>query len=197
MDKYRLCKSDSSFEARRFRAWELKQLGWKQKDIAAALDVTAGAVSQWLKRAREEGVESLRRRVAPGSAPRLSDAQRAQLPPLLSQGAEAYGFRGAVWTRGRVAEVIRQEFGVTYDVSHVGRILRACGWSLQKPARRAKQRDEAAIRAWKEDRWPEVEKKPQLRGALACSWTSRDFVLCLRWYAPGRPKGTPLSCASG
>jgi transposase len=160
MDKYRLRKNDSSFEARRFRAWELKQQGWKQSTIARALGVTPGAVSQWLKRAREEGVESLRRRVGSGSPPRLSAAQRAQLPALLAQGAEAYGFRGALWTRARVAEVIRREFGVTYDPSHVGRILRACGWSLQKPARRAKQRDEAAIRAWKAARWPEVEKKP-------------------------------------
>jgi transposase len=160
MDKHRLRKTDSGFEARRFRAWELKQQGWKQNVIAAALDVTPGAVSQWLKRAREEGVESLRRQVAHGAVPRLSIAQRVQLPQLLTQGAEAYGFRGAVWTRGRVAEVIRREFGVTYDVSHVGRILRACGWSLQKPARRAKQRDEAAIRVWKEEHWPEVEKKP-------------------------------------
>jgi len=160
MDKYRLHKNDRSFEARRFRAWELKQQGWKQNAIARALGVTPGAVSQWLKRAREEGIESLRRRLGSGSPPRLSAAQRAQLPQLLAQGAEAYGFRGALWTRARVAEVIRREFGVRYEVSQVGRILRACGWSLQKPARRSKQRNEEAIRAWQEERWPEVEKKP-------------------------------------
>ena len=160
MEKYRLRKTDSSFEARRFRAWELKQQGWKQSVIAQALGVTPGAVSQWLKRAREEGPESLRCRVGSGPPPRLSAAQRAQLPQLLLRGAEAYGFRGALWTRARVAEVIRREFGVTYHVSHVGRILRACGWSLQKPVRRARQRDEEAIRTWKEERWPEVEKKP-------------------------------------
>ena len=160
MDKYRLHKNDRSFEARRFRAWELKQQGWKQNAIARALGVTPGAVSQWLKRAREEGIESLRRRLGSGSPPRLSAAQRAQLPQLLAQGAEAYGFRGALWTRARVAEVIRREFGVRYEVSQVGRILRACGWSLQKPARRARQRNEEAIRAWQEERWPEVEKKP-------------------------------------
>ena len=160
MEKYRLRKTDSSFEARRFRAWELKQQGWKQSVIAQALGVTPGAVSQWLKRAREEGPESLRRRVGSGSPPRLSAAQRSQLPQLLLRGAEAYGFRGALWTRARVAEVIRREFGVTYSVSQVGRILRACGWSLQKPIRRARQRDEEAIRAWKEERWPAVEKKP-------------------------------------
>jgi transposase len=160
MEKYRLRKTDSSFEARRFRAWELKQQGWKQSAIAQALGVTPGAVSQWLKRAREEGLDSLRRRVGSGSPPRLSAAQRSQLPQLLLRGAEAYGFRGALWTRARVAEVIRREFGVTYNVSHVGRILRVCGWSLQKPVRRARQRDEEAIRAWKEERWSEVEKKP-------------------------------------
>lgn len=160
MDQYRLRKTDSAFEARRFRAWELKQQGWKQVTIAQALGVTSGAVSQWLKRAREEGPESLRRRVGAGPHARLSAEQRAQLPALLSRGAEAYGFQGAVWTRGRVAEVIRRELGVSYDPAHVGRILRACGWSLQKPVRRAKQRDENAIRTWVQERWPEVEKKP-------------------------------------
>jgi transposase len=160
MDKYRLRKNDSSFEARRFRAWELKQEGWKQSAIAQALGVTPGAVSQWLKRAREEGVESLRRRVGSGTPPRLGVAERARLPHLLAQGAEAYGFRGALWTRARVAEVIQREFGVRYDPSHVGRILRGCGWSLQKPTRRARQRDEEAILAWREECWPEAEKKP-------------------------------------
>ena len=160
MDKYRLSKKDSSLEARRFRAWELKQQGWSQSDIARALGVTPGAVSQWMKRVREEGPDGLKRRVAPGPTPRLSAEQRAQLPQLLEKGAEAYGFRGAVWTRARVAKVIEREFGVTYEVSHVGRILRACGWSVQKPVRRANQRDEEAIRAWKEERWPQVEKKP-------------------------------------
>jgi transposase len=164
MEEYRLRKTDSSFEARRFRAWELKQQGWKQSLIAKALGVTPGAVSQWLKRAREEGVESLRRRLGTGAPRRLKTEERAKLPQLLAQGAEAYGFQGEVWTRGRVAEVIWREFGVRYDPSHVGRILRACGWSRQKPIRRAKQRDEEAIRAWREERWPPtrsgVEKKP-------------------------------------
>ena len=132
MDKYRLHKTDSSFEARRFRAWELKQQGWKQSVIAQALGVTPGAVSQWLKHAREEGSESLRCRPGSGPPPRLSAAQRAQLPQLLARGAEAYGFRGALWTRARVAEVIQREFGVRYDLSPVGRILRACGWSARR-----------------------------------------------------------------
>lgn len=53
-------------EARRIRAYELRQAGWKQKDIAVALGVTKGAVSQWMSRARQGGVEALRRHPAPG-----------------------------------------------------------------------------------------------------------------------------------
>src|SRR6476646_9389931 len=94
-------------EGRRRRAWELKEQGWKQQDIAAALGVTPGAVSQWLKRARERGIEDgLRRHPGPGRRPRLTAEQRAQLPALVERGPEAYGFRGQIWTCKRVAEVI-------------------------------------------------------------------------------------------
>src|SRR6478672_11920683 len=93
-------------EGRRRRAWELQQQGWKQQDIAAALGVTPGAVSQWLTRARTEGVEALRRHPAPGPTPKLSADQLEQIPMLLAPGPEAYGFRGQVWTCRRVGEVI-------------------------------------------------------------------------------------------
>ena len=146
-------------EGRRLRALELKEQGWTQRAIAQALGVTEGAVSQWMKRARTEGVQGLYRRLAPGRTPKVNAEQRAQLPSLLARGAEAYGFRGDVWTRKRVAAVIRQEFGIDVSLPTVGRLLRDCGWSLQKPVRRAKQRNEAAIRAWQEERWPAVEKK--------------------------------------
>lgn len=149
-------------EYRRFRARELHQeKGWSQRQIAKALGVTQGAVSQWIKRAREGGVEALRRRKAPGAQPHLTAAQKAQLPRLLKRGAEAYGFRGDVWTRARVAQVIKSEFGVIYTPRHVGRILDDLDWSRQKPVIRASQRDEEAIQRWIEERWPEIQKKPQ------------------------------------
>src|ERR671927_1534794 len=138
-------------EGRRLRALELKEQGWKQTQIADALGVTEGAVSQWMKRAREQGVEGLRHKPPPGATPRLSEDERARLPELLARGAQAHGFRGEVWTCARVAEVIRKEFGVSYHPAHVGRLLRALGLSLQKPMRRANQRDEEAIRRWKEE----------------------------------------------
>ena len=97
-------------EGRRLRAWDLHQQGWKQKDIATALGVSAGAVSQWLKRGRTGGVEQLRRQPPPGAQPRLSLEQLTKLRDLLAQGAEAFGFIGEVWTSKRSVAVINELF---------------------------------------------------------------------------------------
>ena len=122
-------------EWRRRRAWALHQEGWSGRAIAKALGVTPGAVSQWLKRAREGGVQAL-----------------------------AYGFLGDVWTSKRVAAVIQQEFGVGYHRAHVSRLLRQIGWSVQKPIQRALQRDEQAIAQWTHERWPVLQAKPKASG---------------------------------
>ncbi len=145
-------------EARRLQAWRLKQQGWAQRQIATALGVSEGAVSQWMKRGREGGSEALRHRPPPGARCRLTDAQLAGLPALLQHGPEAYGFRGQLWTRGRIAAVIRAKFGVSYHPRHVGRLCKAIRWSPQKPARRARQRDEAAIAQWHDETWPAIKR---------------------------------------
>src|SRR5918911_1339115 len=110
-------------EWRRLRAWELHQTGWQGRQIAQALGVTEGAVSQWLKRAREQGPAALHHRMPPGPSPKLTAEQREQLPSLLAHGAEAYGFLGELWTTKRVATVIQREFGVRYHPAHVSRLL--------------------------------------------------------------------------
>ena len=145
-------------EARRFQAWHLKQHGWSQRQIAEALGVSEGAVSQWMTRARQGGSEALRHRPPPGAPRRLSAEQLAQLPELLHRGPEAYGFRGQLWTRGRIAAVIRVAFGISYHPRRVGRVCQAIRWSPQKPARQARQRNEAAIRRWREETWPALKR---------------------------------------
>ena len=109
-------KASDAGEWRRKRAWELHEQGWWQKDIAAALGVSRAAVCQWIKRGREQGVEGLRNRPHPGAPSRLSAEQRAQIPALLAQGAEAHGFGGDVWTARRVAAVVERDnvFGVQF-----------------------------------------------------------------------------------
>ncbi len=145
------------------------QQGWSQRRIAAALGVSEGAVSQWRKRAREGGLQALRQRPRSGAPRRLTTEQLARLPVLLHQGAEAYGFRGQVWTCGRIAAVIRLEFGISYHPVHVGRLCHAIGWTPQQPARRARQRDEAAIARWREETWPALKRGRRSRDKASSS----------------------------
>jgi transposase len=145
-------------EGRRLRGWELHQQGWTGRAIAAALGVTPGAVSGWIKRAEHGGSEALRHRPPPGPQPKLTSSQLDQLPGLLARGVEAFGFRGEVWTTARVATVIAREFGVHYHPAHVSRLLARIGWSVQQPIVRATQRDEAAIAHWYGERWPTLKR---------------------------------------
>jgi transposase len=161
-------KASDAGEWRRKRAWELHERGWWQKDIAAALGVSRAAVCQWIKSGRERGVAGLRSRPHPGAPSKLTAEQRAQIPVLLAQGAEAHGFRGDVWTARRVAAVIERAFGVRYHPVHVGRLLRQAGWSVQRPIQRATQRDEAAITRWYEERWPAIKKGRSRKDTPSC-----------------------------
>jgi transposase len=119
-------------EARRLRAYELKQAGWKQKAIARELGVTKGAVSQWMSRAQQGGQETLYRHPAPGAVSRLRREQLQHLPELLKRGARWYGYPDDNWTYGRIGAVIEQEFGVRYVKQHIARIVKKIGWRRYK-----------------------------------------------------------------
>src|SRR6478672_6169898 len=146
-------------EGRRRRAWELRQLGWTQQEIATALGCAQSSVSGWIRRAQAEGVEALRHHPPPGPTPLLSPSQLAAIPALLEQGAEAFGWRGDYWTTRRVAQLIGDQFGVYYHPAHVSRLLRQIGWSVQKPITRASQRDPQALADWEQTRRREIKKK--------------------------------------
>lgn len=123
-------------EKRRLRAWELHQQGWSQRQIAAELGVTQGAVSQWIKRVHEGsgGVEALHHRPAPGRHMRLTAEQLGEIPILIDQGASAFGFEGDQWTTSRVAAILKDHFNVSYHPAHISRLLRKyCpNWREQK-----------------------------------------------------------------
>lgn len=76
----------------------------------------------------------------------------------MPEGAVAAGFPTALWTLARVAPVIERELGIQYHPGHVRYILRDMGWSAQKPERRARERDEEAIRRWREEEWARIKK---------------------------------------
>ena len=166
-------------EQRRLRAYDLKRQGWKQDDIAHALGVSKGAVSQWLSRADQFGWSALQARPHPGRPPELTRDQKHLLPDLLSHGAEAYGFRGDVWTCPRIGKVIEWEWGIVYHKSHVARLLKELHWTPQMPLERARQRDEVAIATWRSEVWAELKKRLGWNGARWFLWMNRASTCCL------------------
>jgi transposase len=156
-------------EARRLQARRLKPRGWSQRQIAEALGVSEGAARQWMTRARDGGADARRHRPPPGAPARLTHAPLARLPALLQQGPEAWGFRGALWPRGRIAAVVRTEVGVSSHPAHVSRLCQAIRWSPQKPARRARPRDEAASAHGRAEPWPALHKGRRRSSKPSCS----------------------------
>lgn len=145
-------------EGCRIRAYELSLDGWTETAIAGVLGLSQSGVSRMLKRAREQGVDSLCAPHAGGRPPRMTPAQVEELRTLLTQGATAHGFVGDVWTGRRVATLLERHFGITLSTRQVLRILHQLQWSRQQPARQAVQRDEAAIIRWRTHRWPALQR---------------------------------------
>ena len=147
-------------EQRRKRAARLFGVGERLAAVARKLRVSRQSVSRWFVQWKRGGTTALRGAGRAGRAPRLQAEQLQQVQRALREGARANGFNADLWTLPRVAQVIERVTGVSYHAGHVWRVMRAMGWTLQRPARRARERNEEAIRQWVAERWPAVKKKP-------------------------------------
>jgi transposase len=143
-----------AFEAVRMQAGALFAAGHSQAEVARTLGVARQNVSRWHARWRQAGQEALRSAGPTGPDPRLSEAQRAAVDQALRQGARANGFDTDHWTLERITTVIQRLTGVAYHRGHTWKLLRRMGWRLQRPARRAVERDEQAIARWVAEDWP-------------------------------------------
>ena len=148
----------TEYEVLRRRCAALHQQGWKQAAIAQALGLTQGWVSRTLIKYRQQGQDALTWRKPAGATAKLTNTQLAQLVEELNKGAEHHGFPGQIWTRSRINEVIKKRFGVSYDPSQIGRLLKKVGWSRQLPQRKASQQDPQAVEQWRQQRLAELKK---------------------------------------
>jgi transposase len=175
-------------EWRRKQALRLRQeAGLNQREIAVALDVSEAAVSHWFggRHGHRRQVRCARPRS--GRPSRLTPEQFKFIPDFLWHGAEAYGFRGELWTCRRVVAVLFEEFGLWYSRRQVARLLQKIGWSPQVPLLRAIQRDEAAIRRWRVQAWPRIKQQARREHRRLVFIDESGFHLLpalVRTYAP-------------
>lgn len=165
--------TSAELEQRRRHAVAMLRRGVTAAAVARAFRVSLVSVGRWRDAARRGGVTALAAKPAPGRPPKLSPARRRQLLGMLSRGPRRHGFGTELWTLARVAEVVYRRWRVSYHPSQVWRILVGLGWSCQKPQRRARERDEAAIARWRRVDWPRIKKTPSSRGGASCSSTRR------------------------
>jgi transposase len=155
-------------EERRLTAGRLLQAGQlSQAEIARQMGVSRTAVCTWAKRLQGalQEISCLANRPRPGRPPRLTPEQWQDVLHLLRQGAQTAGFEDARWTLQRVRTLIQHEFSVTYHARYLSRRLKASGWSVQKPAVVAAERDEELVRAWLRQDWPRIKKGTAARRA--------------------------------
>lgn len=160
-----------ALEKRRMKAARLLDRGVRQAEIARRVKVSRQSVHRWASEMRQRGgKDNLKKAGRAGRIPRLGASELAQLESMLRAGPEKAGFPNGLWTLDRIAGIIKREFGVKYHAAQVWRILRRkLGWSCQRPIGRARERNEAAIRDWKENTWPALKKKPKKRAESSSS----------------------------
>lgn len=152
--------SPETLEKRRKRAIELLKQGLMPVEVAARVGVDRRSVRRWKAAYRARGDKGIGLKAAPGRPPKLGPRQKKRLERVLLKGAKAAGFATDLWTCPRIAELIKDRFGVSYHVDHVCRLLHNMGWSPQRPARVAVERDESRIAQWIRQDWPRAKKKP-------------------------------------
>ena len=163
-----------ALERRRLVAAALLAKGLSQSEVARRVGAHRQSVSQWAEALREKGRKGLKKAARAGRPAKLGAADCKRIERGLKRGPEALGYGSSLWTSARVAHLIEQECGVRYATGHAWRILRQLGWSCQRPAGRALERDEEKIQQWKRKRWPEIKKKPKAKAGRSSSSTRAD-----------------------
>jgi transposase len=158
-----------------------------QSEIARDLGVSRQSVSRWYAAWQSDGRAALKARPKTGRPAGIDDAAWARLAAVLAKGAAAAGFDTERWTLRRIAEVAERELGVRHHFRSFSRVLHARGWTPQRPAAQAKERDETLVRAWLKRDWPALTKELGARGAALPSWTRRVTRFGPASAPPGRP----------
>ena len=161
----------TELERRRLLAVQRVNEGYSTEEVADFLGVDPSSVRRWVLAFRREGAAGLVARPVPGRPPKLTRAQEKIVGRWLVNDPTKYGFATELWTAPRLAQLIEQEWGITFHPDYLTAWLRQRGFTPQKPRRRARERDERAIAAWLAHDWPRIKKRPADAAPPCCCWT--------------------------
>jgi len=161
-------------EQRRLKAARLLNRGVPEAEVARRVGAHRQSVNRWARQLEQGGTPALKRKPRAGRPPKLTAADRQRIVQGLKRGPEALGYGTSLWTAWRVADLMERECGVKYSTVHTWRLLHDLGWTPQRPAGRALERNEAAIRRWKRQRWPELKKTPKNEAKPSSSLRKAD-----------------------
>jgi len=150
-------KERAQREQVRFAAAEMFVQGVPDVEVARRFHVTRMSANRWHRAFDEGGLDALTSKGPGGALCQLNDVQLAILQAELDAGPAAHGWDDQCWTCGRIAKLIAERFKISYTARGVDYLLHRLGWSWQVPTRRAAERDEETIAAWREQVWPVVK----------------------------------------
>jgi transposase len=132
--------------------------------IAQGLQVDRTRVHAWIGAWNEYGAEGLLEGHRSGRPAQLSATQREQLADILDSGPVAYGLNTGVWTSPLLAQIIKEEFAVSYHPGHVRHLLKQMNFSVQRPKTRLVQADPKKQNRWIRYTHPNLKKTPGAKG---------------------------------
>lgn len=153
-------RDHAQLEKRRKQAAGLFAKGCSAPEVARRLGVVRQVAYRWKDAFEAGGKAALASKGPAGRKSKLAASQMRIITKALLAGPAARGYKTALWTLPRVADLIEDLTGVRYHPGHVWRLLGASGFSCQRPERRAIEGDPKAIRKWRRVGWPAIKKKP-------------------------------------
>jgi transposase len=142
----------------RFAAADLIEAGASDGEVARRFRVTRMSANRWRRALASGGRQALVSKGTGGARCKLDAGQLHALEAVLEAGPAACGWSDQCWTLARIAEVVRRRFGVEYTLAGLDLLLHRISWSVQIPARKATERDESKIAAWKDEQWPVIKR---------------------------------------
>ncbi|MFI5888439.1 winged helix-turn-helix domain-containing protein [Streptomyces sp. NPDC051554] len=142
----------------RLAAADLIEAGASDREVARRFRVTRMSANRWRRALASGGRQALVSKGPSGARCKLDAGQLRALEAVLEAGPAACGWSDQCWTLARIGEVVRRRFGVEYTLAGLDLLLHRIGWSVQIPSRKATERDESKIAAWKDEQWPVIKR---------------------------------------